>query len=129
MNLLEPILKWNVADLGLDIRPTHGIIWNMANAPNRPRNSRTANGLKRGVRAEWDTPTPKRKPEPKFDPIAFLNECIKDKEAYSDKERKAFRKVIEHIEEIILENESMREAEWDRDIGMGAWGRFIEENR
>jgi hypothetical protein len=101
----------------------------MANAPNRPRNSRTANGLKRGIRAEWDEPKPKRKPEPEFDPIAFLNECIKDKEAYSDKERKAFRKVIEHIEEITLENESLREAEWDRDIGMGAWGRFNEENR
>ena len=93
----------------------------MTPAPNRPRNSRTANGLKRGIRAEWDTPAPKRKPEPKFDPIAFLNNCVKDKEAFSDTERKAFRKVIEHIEEIVIENKSLREADWNRS--------FVGENR
>ena len=122
-------MKWNVADLGLDTRPTYGILWNMANAPNRPRNSRTANGLKKGIRIEWDEPKPKRKPEPKFDPIAFLNECIKDKEAYSDNERKAFRKIIAHIESIVLENESLREAEWDRkhDGYEGALGKYMEE--
>ena len=86
----------------------------MTPAPNRPRNSRTANGLKRGLHVEWDAPKPKRKPEPKFDPINFLNTCIKDKQAYSDKERSAFRKIVEHIEQIVLENESLREAEWDK---------------
>ena len=39
----------------------------MPTAPNRPRNTRTANGLKKGVRIEWDAPKPKRKPVPKFD--------------------------------------------------------------
>lgn len=86
----------------------------MPSAPNRPRNTRTANGLKKGLHIDWDTPKPKRKPEPKFDPIKFLNDCIADKEAYSDKERTAFRKIIAHIEGIVLENESYREAEWDR---------------
>jgi len=104
----------------------------MPNTPNRPRNTRTANGLKRGVHVEWDTPKRKHKPEPKFDPIKFLNGCIADKEAYSDKERTAFRKIIAHIERLVLENESLREAEWDRsffrDYG-GAYGKFMEENR
>lgn len=104
------------------------MISRMANAPNRPRNTRTANGLKKGLHIDWDTPKAKRKPEPKFDPIKFLNDCIADKEAYGDKERSAFRKIIAHIESIVLENESLRQAEWDqRDIGMGAWGKFLEE--
>ena len=104
----------------------------MPNTPNRPRNTRTANGLKKGVHVEWDTPKPKRKPEPKFDPIKFLNGCIADKEAYSDKERTAFRKIIAHIESLVLENESLREAEWDRSFFgdyEGAYGKFMEENR
>lgn len=101
----------------------------MTAAPNRPRNSRTPNGLKKGVRIEWDTPKPKRKPEPKFDAVKFLTDCIKDKEAYSDTERKAFRKIIAHIESIVLENESLREAEWDRkhDGYEGALGKYMEE--
>jgi hypothetical protein len=98
----------------------------MANAPNRPRNSRTANGLKRGVRAEWDEPKPKRKPEPEFDPIKFLNNCINDKEAYGAKERAGFRKVLEKYEKIVLENESLYEAEWDRNC-QGAYGKFLDE--
>jgi hypothetical protein len=98
----------------------------MANAPNRPRNSRTANGLKRGIRAEWDEPKPKRKPEPEFDPIKFLNDCINDKEAYSAKERAGFRKVLEQYEKIVLENESLYEAEWDRNC-QGAYGKFLDE--
>lgn len=77
------------------------------------RNTRTANGLKRGVRVEWDTPKPKRKPEPKFDVIAFLNDCANDSEAYSDKERKAFRKVISRIEELEAEVAAHRDAEFD----------------
>lgn len=75
----------------------------MPSAPNRPRNSRTANGLKKGIHVEWDTPKQKRKPEPKFEPIAFLKQCIEDKEAYSDTERKAFRKIIEKIESLKAE--------------------------
>ena len=98
----------------------------MPTAPNRPRNSRTANGLKRGVRIEWDTPKPKRKPEPKFDAVKFLNDCINDKEAYSPKERAAFRKVLKELEDTILENESFHEAEWDRTC-RGAYGKFLEE--
>lgn len=91
----------------------------MPTAPNRPRNTRTANGLKKGLHVDWDTPKPKRKPEPKFDAIAFLTDCANDKDAYSDKERTAFRKVIAHIESLVLENEAYREAEWDR----------VDENR
>lgn len=103
----------------------------MASAPNRPRNTRTANGLKKGLHIDWDTPKPKKKkPEQKFDPIKFLNGCIADKEAYSDKERSAFRKIIAHIESIVLENESLREAEWDRtgiDGYEGALGKYMLE--
>jgi hypothetical protein len=99
----------------------------MATSPNRPRNSRTANGLKKGLHIDWDTPKPKRKPEPKFDSFKFLNDCIADKEAYSSKERAAFRKVIEHLEQIVLENEAYREAEWDRTF-TGAWGKFCGDN-
>ena len=91
----------------------------MPSAPNRPRNTRTANGLKKGMHIDWDTPKPKQKPEPKFDAVKFLNDCINDKEAYSPKERAAFRKIITHIENIVLENEAYREAEWDR----------VDENR
>ena len=104
----------------------------MPNTPNRPRNTRTANGLKKGLHVDWDTPKRKHKPEPKFDPIKFLNGCIADKEAYSDKERTAFRKIITHIESLVLENESLREAEWDRrdiDGYEGAYGKFMEENK
>ena len=101
----------------------------MATAPNRPRNSRTTNGLKRGIHVEWDTPKSKRKPEPKFDPIKFLNDCIGDKEAYSAKERAGFRKVLEQYEKIVLENESLHEAEWDRICqgAQGAYGKFLDE--
>jgi len=91
----------------------------MPSAPNRPRNTRTANGLKKGMHIDWDTPKPKQKPKPKFDTIKFLNDCIADKEAYSDKERSAFRKIIAHIENLVLENEAYREADWDR----------VDENR
>jgi hypothetical protein len=102
----------------------------MSTAPNRPRNSRTANGLKKELHIDWDTPKPKRKPEPKFDSIAFLNECIQDKEAYSEKERAAFRKIVAYIESLVLENEALREAEWDRrdiDGYEGALGKFYNE--
>jgi hypothetical protein len=84
----------------------------MPTAPNRPRNSRTANGLKRGVRIEWDTPKPKRKPEPKFDPIKFLTDCANDKTAYSNKERTAFRKVIARMRELEAKIAAHRETEW-----------------
>jgi hypothetical protein len=85
----------------------------MPTAPNRPRNSRTANGLKRGVRIEWDTPKPKRKPEPKFDPIKFLSDCGNDADAYSDRERTAFRKVLARMQELEAEVAAYRDTEWD----------------
>jgi hypothetical protein len=98
-------------------------------APNKPRNTRTANGLKKGIHIDWDTPKPKKKPEAKFDPIKFLNCCAADKEAYGDKERAAFRKIIAHIESIVLENESLREAAWDctHDGYEGALGKYMDE--
>jgi hypothetical protein len=98
----------------------------MPSAPNRPRNTRTANGLKKGVRVEWDTPKPKRKPEPKFEPIAFLRDCINDKEAYSNTERKAFRKIIEEIESLKAEVAGYEDEKWS-DVNTGALGRFLEE--
>lgn len=97
------------------------------------RNTRTANGLKRGLHIDWDTPKRKPKPKAKFDAIKFLNDCVNDKEAYSEKERAAFRKVIEHIESVVLENESLRQADWDshdrfpNDGPEGAYGKFMNE--
>lgn len=85
----------------------------MPTAPNRPRNTRTANGLKKGVHIEWDAPKPKRKPEPKFDPIKFLSDCAKDTDAYSDKERAAFRKALERIQELEAEVAAYRDSEFD----------------
>ena len=85
----------------------------MPTAPNRPRNTRTANGLKKGVRIEWDAPKPKRKPEPKFDPIKFLSDCARDTAAYSDKERSAFRKAAERIQELEAEVAAYRDSEFD----------------
>jgi uncharacterized protein YifE (UPF0438 family) len=71
------------------------------------RNRRTANGLKRGVRVELDSP--KRKPTPKkeFDLVKFLTACANDKEAYSDKERAGFRKAVEEIEALKKTNSEL----------------------
>lgn len=85
----------------------------MPTAPNRPRNTRTANGLKKGVRIEWDAPKPKRKPVPKFDAVKFLSGCAKDTDAYSDRERAAFRKAIERIQELEAEVAAYRDSEFD----------------
>lgn len=85
----------------------------MPSAPNRPRNTRTANGLKKGVRIEWDTPKTKRTPAPKFDTVKFLTDCLADKEAYSETERKAFRKIIEEIDALKAEVAAYRDTEFD----------------
>lgn len=77
------------------------------------RNSRTANGLKRGVRVEWDAPKPKPKAKPKFDAIKFLTDCANDKEAYSDKERAGFRKVVERIEELEDQVSAHEDTKWE----------------
>lgn len=77
------------------------------------RNTRTANGLKRGVRIEWDTPKTKPAPKKKFDSLAFLRECLADKEAYGETERKAFRKIIERIEELEAEVAAHEDQAWD----------------
>ena len=97
---------------------------------NIPRNTRTANGLKRGVRIEWDTPKSNPAPKKKFDSIAFLRGCLADKEAYGETERKAFRKIIEEIENLKAEIAGHEEAEWDRrdiDGYEGALGKYMEE--
>ena len=65
----------------------------MPTAPNRPRNSRTANGLKKGLHIDWDTP--------------------KDADAYSDRERTAFRKVLARMQELEAEVAAYRDTEWD----------------
>jgi hypothetical protein len=78
------------------------------------RNTRTSNGLKKGLHIDWDRPKPKPKNNPKFDSIKFLQECINDKEAYGEKERAAFRKVLKELESIILENESLRQDRWQK---------------
>ena len=77
------------------------------------RNRRTANGLKRGVRVEWDSPKPKPKPKDKFDAVKFLSGCANDKEAYSDKERSGFRKTIERIQELEAEIAAQKDSSWD----------------
>ena len=97
---------------------------------NIPRNTRTANGLKRGVRIEWDTPKSKPAPKKKFDSIAFLRGCLADKEAYGETERKAFRKIIEEIESLKAEVAAYEEEEWDNTrsaLGTGALGQFLDE--
>jgi pullulanase/glycogen debranching enzyme len=90
------------------------------------RNTRTANGLKPGVRVEWDTPKAKRTTKKKFDSVEFLRECLADKEAYSDTERKAFRKIIEEIENLKAEVAGYEDEKWS-DVNTGALGRFLEE--
>ena len=77
------------------------------------RNTRTANGLKRGVRVEWDAPKPKKTPKPKFDPLEFLKNCAADDEAYSDKERLGFRKAIDLIESLKAEIAAHDDDNWN----------------
>lgn len=84
----------------------------MPTAPNRPRNTRTANGLKKGLHIDWDTPKPKHKPE-KFDAIRFLDKCLADKQAYSQIERKAFSSMREEILNLHAEVQSLRDQIFD----------------
>jgi len=85
----------------------------MATAPNRPRNSRTANGLKRGIHIEWDAPTPKPQPKKKIDPVDILDRLIADKEAYSASERKNFNSIKESFLTMQAEIESLRDRVFD----------------
>ena len=58
----------------------------------------------------------KPKPKDKFDAVKFLSGCANDKEAYSDKERSGFRKVIERIQELVRKQSMdsiLRDVRWD----------------
>jgi hypothetical protein len=85
----------------------------MATAPNRPRNTRTANGLKKGIHIEWDAPKPKPVEKAKFDPILFLDRCLADKQAYSQIERKAFFAMREEILNLRADVQSLRDQIFD----------------
>jgi uncharacterized DUF497 family protein len=86
----------------------------MSSAPNRPRNTRTANGLKKGMHMEWDTPKPKPQPKKKTDPIEILDRMIQDKEVYSVAERKNFSE----LRRILLNMQEEMEVLRDKVFGM-----------
>jgi len=85
----------------------------MATAPNRPRNSRTANGLKRGIHIEWDAPKPKPEPKKKVNPVEVIDRLLADREAYSASERKNFNFLKESFLSMQAEIESLRDRIFD----------------
>lgn len=86
----------------------------MSSAPNRPRNTRTTNGLKKGMHMEWDTPKPKPQPKKKIDPIEILDRMIQDKDVYSAAERKNFSE----LRRILLNMQEEMEVLRDKVFGM-----------